>query len=84
VFAVCAQTPVFESFPIEGTSQTYDLGGNDLDAYMAALLLSRKNETFNQNLERRQHKDARDIKERHAFVAQDFESEVCEGLLLQV
>ena len=56
--------------------KTAPVGGADLTIYMADMLLSCQNETYSSMIPRRRLDLARQIKERHAYVAKDFEQQV--------
>lgn len=67
--------PIFDDYVVPHAVQRMDLGGQDLTEYLMKLLTERgyPSYQFATDSERRA---ARDIKERHCYVAQDFRTEL--------
>ena len=68
--------PVYESMILPAGVRTTPLGGRDLTAYLAAMLESCTTDPYSAQSARRRLDIARAVKERHAYVAADFEAEV--------
>jgi hypothetical protein len=62
--------------------RTTPLGGGDLTAYLASMLESCTTDPYSAQSARRRFDIARAVKERHAYVAEDFEAEVRPCLLV--
>ena len=71
-----ARVPVYESMLLPKGVRTTPLGGRDLTAYLASMLESCTADAYSAQSARRRLDIARAVKERHAYVAADFEAEV--------
>jgi actin-related protein len=67
---------MYEGMVVDTAVRTSSLGGRDLTEFMSDMLLSRKNEVFSTLVPRKQLEAARRLKERHCYVALDFDKEV--------
>ena len=68
--------PVYEQLVVDVAIKTARVGGQDLTKFMSTMLLSRKDDSFANLVEKKQLDVARRLKERQAFVAPDFEEQV--------
>jgi hypothetical protein len=70
------QVPVYENMALSVGIKSTPLGGGDLTAYLASMLESCTTDPYSAQTARRRLDIARAVKERHAYVAGDFEAEV--------
>ncbi len=68
--------PVYESMLLHKGIRTTPLGGRDVTAYLASMLESCTADAYSAQSAHRRLDIARVVKERHAYVAADFEAEV--------
>lgn len=73
------QVPIYENMVLGARIRTSPLGGRDLTAYLASMLESCTTDPYSAQPLRRRLGIARAVKERHAYVVEDFAGEVCVG-----